>query len=297
MTETPIEQIELLSVDLLDQHAALVKELKKLAKSLGLEFGWHYLLDLTWIISHLGQLEGKRIIDAGAGTGIIQWYLAQNGAEVISIDRNSRELLPVRFRQQFHAQGLRPSDLSTLLKVFQNDLNQKAPFRKKLSIFGHDLVDLTNLNRTQGKVLIYNQDLEKLLDIQSNSIDAIVAVSSLEHNTPDGLKNVVKELLRVLKPGSPLLATLTAAPDRDTWHVPSSGWCFTDNSLRQFFNFGFEVPSNYPEYNKLFVKLRNCSELRDNLADFYFMSDQNGMPWGTWDPQYIPVGVCKIKER
>ena len=31
------------------------------------------------------------------------------------------------------------------------------------------------------------------------------------------------------------------------------------------------------------------------LAAFYARSGDNGMPWGKWDPQYQPVGVCKVK--
>ncbi len=48
-----------------------------------------------------------------------------------------------------------------------------------------------------------------------NSIDAIVSISALEHNPPEELPAVVKELMRVLKPGSPLVATLTASADQD----------------------------------------------------------------------------------
>jgi len=76
----PTDQIEILSVELLDQHRSTVLALRRLARSLGLEFGWHYLLDLTWIISLLGPVKGKRILDAGAGTGVLQWYLAEQGA-------------------------------------------------------------------------------------------------------------------------------------------------------------------------------------------------------------------------
>jgi SAM-dependent methyltransferase len=297
MTNLPDEKIELLSVDLLDQNRDLVVELRKLAKSLDLEFGWHYLLDLTWIISQLGTVEGKRIIDAGAGTGVIQWYLAAHGAEVISVDRNSREFLPARFRRQYKVKGLRHSDLASLSRVFHKDLTKKTSLNKRLKRFGVEVFDSIKMQRPIGDVYIYNQDLATMTDIQDGSIDAVVAVSSLEHNTPDGLTQVVQELLRVLRPGSPLIATLTAAAGRDTWHTPSSGWCYTDTSLRKYFDFPENFPSNYDEYNKLFIKLRNCSELRDNLASFYFESEHNGMPWGTWDPQYIPVGVCKIKER
>ncbi len=97
---TPIEKIEILPVSLLDENRSTVEELKRLTYSLGLDFGWHYLLDLTWIIRHLGQPEGKRIMDAGAGTGVIQWYLASHGAEVLSVDRASRALLrSIGFRE------------------------------------------------------------------------------------------------------------------------------------------------------------------------------------------------------
>ena len=51
--------IEILSVELLDQNRPTVDGVKKLAQSLGLEFGWHYLLDLTWIIHNLGAMPGQ----------------------------------------------------------------------------------------------------------------------------------------------------------------------------------------------------------------------------------------------
>jgi SAM-dependent methyltransferase len=60
-------------------------------------------------------------------------------------------------------------------------------------------------------VIIYNQDLQSLADVPTASLDAIVAISALEHNTPEGLVCVVAELMRVLKPGGALLATLGAA--------------------------------------------------------------------------------------
>jgi hypothetical protein len=37
------------------------------------------------------------------------------------------------------------------------------------------------------------------------------------------------------------------------------------------------------------------AELKNNLASFYFKSGENGMPWGEWNPEYQPVGVCKVK--
>jgi SAM-dependent methyltransferase len=293
------EKIELLSVDLLDQQRPQVEALKSLARSLGVEFGWHYLLDLTWIIRQLGSIPDQRIIDAGAGTGILQWYLAGQGAQVISVDRLSRAMLPLRFRRRFNVEGLRADsqiDLAPPRQVFKNTLSGKSSLSAKGSVLVKDIFASLDTQRSSGKVLVYNQDLKNLLDIEEDSVDAIVAVSALEHNSPEGLEQVVAELIRVLKPGGKLIATLCAAPDQDRWHAPSSGWCYTDASLRRLFALSPGVPSNYSHYDELFSALLNCAELRDNLAAFYFRSGENGMPWGNWDPQYIPVGVCKIKQ-
>jgi SAM-dependent methyltransferase len=288
----------------LDHQRLLVEALKNLARSLGLEFGWHYLLDLTWIITQLGPVQGKQIMDAGAGTGILQWYLAQEGAQVISVDRLSRALLPLRFRKRFNVQGLRAGseqDLAPGWEVFKSHFSGKVGIPAIISAQAKDILGLAasytgaEPRRSPGQVLVYNQDLKNLADIRDSSLDAVVAVSALEHNTPEGLQQVVVELMRVLKPGGKLIATLCAAPDQDRWHAPSSGWCYTDASLRRLFYLPGDTPSNYDHYNELFSALVGCTELRDNLASFYFRSGDNGMPWGKWDPQYIPVGVCKIK--
>ena len=296
------EIIEILSVALLEQERQRVVELKQLANSLKLEFGWHYLLDLTWILSKLEQIHGMRVMDAGAGMGILQWYLAQQGAEVLSVDRESRARLPVRFRRRYHVDGLRPEDLAP---VEMMDLSPAALTSNSMKKIAIDLVDRSkNIVAKQfskqsldqlGRVTIYNRDLKKLVDVQDGAFDAVVAVSALEHNSPEDLSIVVDELLRVLKPGGLLLATLAAAKEEDWFHEPSQGWCYSAESLRRAFGLSQEVSTNYAQFDELFEQLCNCAELRDNLARFYFRSGDNGMPWGVWDPQYQPVGVCKIK--
>jgi len=295
MNSTYQEKIEIPSVGLLDQHRSLVTELKSLARSLRLEIGWHYLLDWAWIISQLGPVKGKRILDAGAGTGLLQWYLARQGAEVVSVDRLSRAALPVRFRARFQVQGVRKEDLLPLGKYLQQDWSRKEKLPVKLSRQGRELLSLAQIGSRSGKVYIYNQDLRNLTDIDNNAVDAVVAVSALEHNEPDGLVVAVKELMRVLKPGAPLLATLVASPAQDWRHAPSSAWCYSAASLRRIFELRDATPDNYANYPELFDKLVDNAELRNGLAKFYFQSGENGMPWGKWDPRYQPVGVCKVK--
>lgn len=293
--------ITILPVDLLDENRLTVEALRQLAQSLGLEFGWHYLLDLTWILKHLGPVHGKFIMDAGAGTGIMQWYLATQGAEVLSVDRGSRAMLPARFRRRFNVVGLRQAPEPDLLPpsrlIVQNLENPKfALSQARDLLFGSRSLSVAEDQHPGGRVIIYNQDLKNLGDLLDNSLDAIVAVSALEHNEPQDLKLVVQELLRVLKPGGMLLATLCAGRDEDWYHLPSAGWCYTEQSLRQAFDLPPDTPSNYSEYDEWMEKLKNCAELRDGLASFYSRSGNNGMPWGKWNPQYQPVGVCKVKE-
>ncbi len=297
-TQVLSEKIEILPVSLLDEHRQQVEQLKLLAATLGIGLGWHYLLDWTWILAQVRAASGKRILDAGAGEGLLQWYLAGGGAEVISVDRSSRTDLSLRFRARFNVHGLRPEDLGSPTRVLRGNLKQastiKAKTRSLLRGVG-GLVKIALPKDSPGRVFIYNQDLKSMPLIPNNSVDAVVAVSSLEHNSPDGLPGVVAELMRVLKPGGLLLATLGATRDEDWFHEPSKGWCYTDASLRRLFGLAEDVPSNYSHYDDLFQDLKNCSELRDNLADFYFQSGDTGMPWGKWDPRYQSVGICKQK--
>jgi len=293
------DRIELLPVSLLDSERERINELKQLARRLKLEFGWHYLLDISWILSLVEQISNRKIIDAGAGTGVIQWYLAENGAEVISVDRESRKNLASKFRRRFTVEGLRPEDLSS-------DTAFSGSTGKSLKSVAADRLDRFRIslgnfssgeNSVAGRILLYNQDLTNLLDIDDESIDTVVAVSSLEHNSPEGLEHVVAELMRVLKPGGELLATLGASSDEAWFHEPSKGWCYSEATLRRIFQISSDTRSNFAEYDSLMEKLVDNKELKDNLASFYFKSGDNGMPWGEWKPEYQTVGVCKVKKE
>ena len=49
-------------------------------------------LRLGWIISHTGNLAGKRVVDVGCGGGILSESLATSGAQVTGIDLAERSL-------------------------------------------------------------------------------------------------------------------------------------------------------------------------------------------------------------
>jgi SAM-dependent methyltransferase len=192
--------------------------------------------------------------------------------------------------------GLRESDLAADRTVLKKDFSNHSSPKSMLNHLRMDLQGYFERPSGSGHVAIYNQDLADLKDIPNNSIDIVASVSALEHNSPENLSKVVKELIRILKPGGSILATLTASHSTDSWHAPSAGWCYTAETIRQLFGLPEDIPDNYRFYDQIMTGIRNHAELRDNLARFYFESGQNGMPWGIWDPQYLPVGVWKVKK-
>ena len=129
----PAEKIEILNVELLNRHRLLVEQLKSLAAELDLELGWHYLLDLSWIITNLEAIDGRTILDAGAGIGLMQWYLAKEGAQVISVDRLDRSDMDLRYRSCFHVEGFREADLSPIHSILLKSFSRKIKSSPKSS--------------------------------------------------------------------------------------------------------------------------------------------------------------------
>ena len=294
--------IEILPASMLDSHRILVEQMRHVSSELGIGLGWHYLLDLSWAAHMLWAGRGDSVMDAGAGVGVMQWWLAAQGINVLSVDANSRAHLDLRLRAWCPTDGLRPTDLEPVPRLrWRGLLPPRSPRqwhhwpRKAYATVRGTATRVPNPPSDRGTVTTYNQDLAHMPDIPDASLDGVVSISALEHNRPDELRGIVKELMRVIKPGGRLVATLGAAKKEDWFHGPSRGWCYTEATLREVFELSDDCPCNYGLHDELFQALRDCGELRDNLADFYFRSGNNGMPWGVWDPKYQPVGVIKVK--
>ncbi len=309
-----VERVEILSTALLDDARTYLQQIRALETELRAGIGWHYVLDLSWTAKDLSPVvRGTRFLDAGAGRGLMQWWLSDQGGDVISVDRLDRkDKMGKKWRERWPIKGLRgnedlaPVDYEVrrarphlVLPGIREFLPPKSPrhwpqYPQKL-LRSWEKVQYTPGG--QGTVYIYGQDLTDMTDVPDESVDAIVSISSLEHNDIAGLRGCVAELMRVLKPGGVLTATVGAARDKDWFHEPSQGWCYTEETLREVFDIPDSAPSNYDRYDELMDDLCNCDELKDNLADLYFKSGDNGMPWGKCDPQYQSVGVVKIKPK
>jgi len=288
--------IQLLSTSLLRSRADDVREFERLSLEVNKELGWHYLLDLPWAAGLMAPLIPGRVLDAGAGIGLMQWWMAERGATVISVDKERHRGLTPEMWERFRVRGLRLGDrLDLYWRPYPPSAN---PLRwlvrgARAALWRRRIVG--RLARPgHGRVVFYNADVARLDDVADASVDAVVSISALEHNAPERLPQCLAELVRVLKPGGPLVATISAARDADWYHEPSSGWCYTEQSIRKLFGLA-DCPSNFDRYDEMLGELRGCDELRRNLGELYFRSGNNGMPWGVWDPRYVPVGIVKVK--
>jgi ubiquinone/menaquinone biosynthesis C-methylase UbiE len=198
---------------------------------------------------------------------------------------------------QGYSQKDNPLNFIELLNI----TNRKATFPRRIKSLARGVAGyIAGTNRSHlknGTVSFLNCDLRNLAEIKDNSVDIVVSVSSLEHNEHiSTVKAIVQELERILMPGGRMLITLPAAHKQDWFFVPAYSWCFTDNTIRDIFNFSRDVSSNYSHYEHHFDNIKRSKDLKKNLSWRYFFTRKSGMPLGKWEPKYIPVGIIKIKQ-
>lgn len=292
------DRVEILSLEFLDKNRECADFVYREKKRLGSGLGWHYILDISWILKNICDLpRGSIVLDAGAGNGLLQFLLAELGFKVISVDFSPRT--PPQICKQIW--NIIPIDSG-----FDYD-NEYIRHLKATYPGGHrsfqsspDILtseDLENILYTSDNSLIYYRcDFTDMRLIRDDWIDCVVSVSALEHNEHESVKKAVQEFLRVLKPQHKMLLTVSAALTRDWYHEPSKGWCYSEETLKRLFQLPHNTPSNFSQREAIFASLRKPNnELHRNLERFYFQSGNNGMPWGIWNPQYLPVGILKFK--
>lgn len=284
----PKDLLLALPMELLTRRADLKEEILDAVARFKLSIGWHYLLDLIWLLEATESLPaGSLILDAGAGNGLLQILLASRGHKVLSVDFAPRTPLAA-----YHdVAAIRVLDGPSFSNEYLQHL--AATYRMEERPQTRDAVrvrPLAVLSEHAVDIVYWRADLQAMTDLPDHSIDAVVSVSALEHNSPEGLVDCVRELMRVLKPGAALHAT-TSGSDREDWfHAPSKGWCYSEKSLVAYF--GLTAPqSNFDRVGELFAALKQGDGLKEHLANVYFTSGENGMPWGNWAPLYFPVGV------
>lgn len=305
------ENLQLLSIELIEEHAEKVKEIDNLCKALWRGLGWHYLLDLIWILNEIEKAElpaGSTILDAGGGQGMLQYLLAERGYNIVSVDYSPRRIPRLYgWLYDFEHMGYQGVIGQDAYSEHIAALNRIGPKLKQLPyrITRHKFAPMRMLGmlirrflgwRKPGRIQIYHADMMDMGELVDGSVDAVVSVSAIEHMQREDIPKAAKELVRILKPGGILALTLSAAREEDWFSENASGWCFTSTSLRDLFEISPKDLFGPKDYDLVMAGLQKSRELQKRLASSYYISGDNGMPWGIWDPKYIPVGVmirCK----
>ena len=129
-TNTTEDRSESLQPSLMEQYPKTVGEVDRLCHRLGIELGWHYILDITWILQNLHCPPGSTIIDAGAGYGALQYVLAARGYNVKSVDFRPR-FVPLTAAMIFDVQRVHKGDFS---HDYIEHLQDTMPFKSNFDV-------------------------------------------------------------------------------------------------------------------------------------------------------------------
>lgn len=296
-------QIELLDTDLLNNKDA-INEVYYWIKMFIAEVGWHYPLDLIWQYNKIMALnlpKGSTILDAGAGNGMMQFILAGNGYNIISVDFSGRKL-PILQSFLFNMSN-------GIIKKFNNEYTEYLATNKKIN-FGKvlNMIKLFFINfswvylflgffkkKDYGFIKYIQAEFSDLSFIPSNSIDAIVSTSAIEHNpNHESLKRGICEFNRVLKPNSAMFVTTSATIKECIFDKPTKGYFYDEKTLVDIFQLT-NYKSNYSSFSEIYDKIFSCDFLKKNMAYAYKNNPNGGLPFGIWNPKYLPVGIIKWK--
>jgi ubiquinone/menaquinone biosynthesis C-methylase UbiE len=310
-------QIRLLDASYLaDNHK--LKELTHWLRVMNRPNGWHYDLDHIWILNEIesaGILPGATIVDAGAGQGVMQYFLAARGYNVISLDFSSRKI-PARSKGIFQVAGEGGGEIA-YQHPYMSFINYDArsniqSFLKRLQFRKlHKLPELpTRISRQAYEYAAYL--MERYFG-QHNSFgsityvrapfhevpldegitDAVISVSAIEHADITLFDKNITSLYRLLKPGAPMLLTTSAtAENRSFYDNKVQGWCYSKDDLSNYFpNASIDFKAAECESSLL------ASKIFMNRLDPYYYLD-SGSPFYKRNFKslpYLPVAIKVLK--
>jgi SAM-dependent methyltransferase len=266
--------------------------------------GWHYVTDIAWIHDKVKSWPRTfKVLDAGGGRGPIQFLLAEMGFDVTNVDL-LHPRPPVAYRSRYGTRlrqlgSYTPTSYRRFLLAFAGQRGAKGIVKAvaKFALAGAIETIMARRWRTKvalrtthpGRIEWVTGNLCSMPEIPSQSFDAIVSLSALEHIPFEQLPQALSEIRRVLKQEARWAVTTSGTERKDTWyHAPSQGNCFSETDLQELFG---ARPFMAENAGSVLARYRNCSFLKEHLAPFYKRSGDNGMPWGKWNPAYIPIGL------
>ncbi|ABO18043.1 class I SAM-dependent methyltransferase [Prochlorococcus marinus] len=285
-----------------------LREIKYWSKVLNRPNGWHYDLDIIWILNKLIEYDikpGGWILDAGAGQGLLQFILASRGYNVISYDYSDRDVLfraksifqitnekkEIEFKHKYMANikyAPKNSNINSIfsyikrcgLKVF---LKNGFDWLVNFLIFCYEFISKRNKN--YGSIVMRRgsfQDLSKF----NFKVDAIVSLSAIEHCDKEQIKECLEQMFRKVSKGPMLITTSINSLTEDSYENYFCSWTFGKNSLLELFNVSVqekEIDSVQTEIQK--------NNLFWNRLDSYYFQRKDSYFYKNKNVPYVPIGI------
>jgi len=292
-----MNRIELFKEEFIEENKDLALEVLAASSRMGIKLGWHYLLDLIWILKNINCPKGSIVLDAGAGNGLLQFMLTDRGYKVISADVFNRSI--PKFASGLYEIKLM-GDSGEISHSYWEGRSKGITYPKDsgnyITEYNSDCFDSSSEGNLPV-ILYYHCDLADMKELCDNSVDAVVSVSALEHNPPQKVKECIKDISRVLKPNASFYITISAVNKGESFHGPSHSWLLDEKGIMEAYELEEPLISNFGDFERVFDALCNSKYLKRWLASFYYSGENNGMPWGVWNPQYQPVGIIKTNNK
>ena len=275
-------EMHILTEDLIDEAPQIALDVMGFSQKFQIQLGWHYILDLSCILKRLQDLSvPSRILDAGAGNGLLQCMLASMGHTVVSVDVFPRTA---------------PSSATACVPVHYS----ACPFVKKTSYLAyrngkieHSAALPTRVKIQAGEIEYHQACLDDLACLESGEFDAVISVSALEHNSPEKIPKIMSELRRTAKCGALMLLTISTSP-KGGEHRPSHSWLLTEDEIVKAYSMPDGYITNFAHMAQINQEMQTPSRMHRWLASSYYRGGDNGMPWGKWAPQYLPMALAII---
>ena len=288
--------------------------------------GWHYDLDLIWILENLDQnniKKGSTILDAGGGLGIAQFVLASKGFNVISLDFSPREMpllakgiFEINFEKQtklnyehdyigfvdYEGDSSKSYDKnksSVLKKIFKilkygpmygmALLNQKIKIKRNLYL---NTIEKHKNHDGFGSIKFIRAAFHEI-PLADQNVDALISVSAIEHADFKLLKKNIEEMTRVVKKGKPLLITTSATGENQKWfHKKTKGWCFDQSTLEKYFHLDFHL-----DFKKAEKDILNSGKWRKRIDNYYALDPKTEFfKRKIKKLPYLPIGIKIFNE-
>lgn len=127
------------------------------------------------------------------------------------------------------------------------------------------------------------------LPYKDNSFDCILCRNVISHQDTEGVKQIIKELYRVLKDNGECYLTLGS---KSTWEFKQTSWPLVDENTRLRMEEGpeYKTPHFYADYDLIKVLFKDFKvEFINHIEDFYESNDK------TYSSFHYHVLIKKVK--